>query len=137
METNSKQDELEVPSGRIYFADIIKTEYGLFESLDALLLWVSEQPKEIAGSHKTYLRSYRDSRHDLCVVFICEDIDDCDCSWQIAYSKWQSKVRQIKEQGGTDFPDEPDYDTTPKHQADCEETYTIDYDYVDLGTLVK
>ena len=138
MENNTKQqDELELPSGRIYFADIITTDFGLFESLDALLLWVSENPSQVASSGKRYLRSYRNERHELSFVFVCEDIDDCDCSWQFEYHKWRIAVEAIKAKGGTDFPAEPDYDTTPKNQDDCEEEVEISYRWVDLGTLIK
>ncbi len=137
MNTQTQNEELEVPSGRIYFADIITTDFGLYESLDALLLWISENPSEVAGSGKRFVRSYRNARHELSIVFACEDTDYCDCSWQLAYRKWELEVKSIKEQGGTDFPAEPDFDTTPKHESDCEEEYEVSYRYVDLGTLIK
>lgn len=137
MNTNTKQDELELPTGRIYFDDIIKTEYGLFQNLDALLLWASENPAEVAYSWKTYLRSYRNDRGNLCVVYVCKDIDECDCSWQFAMNLHANAVRAIKEQGGTDFPAEPDFDTTPHEQVDCEYEVEIEYSYVDLGVVIK
>lgn len=137
METNTNKDELELPAGRIYFADVIKTEYGLFENLDALLLWASENPDDLAYSWKTYLRSYRTASGNLGVVYVCKDLDECDCSWQKAMWLHSIAVRAIKEQGGTDFPAEPDFDTTPKDKADCEYEVEIEYSYVDLGVVVK
>lgn len=132
MNTNTKQDELELPTGRIYFDDIIKTEYGLFQNLDALLLWASENPAEVAYSWKTYLRSYRTDSGNLCVVYGCKDIDECDCSWQVAMRQYD----KAKEQGETNLT-EPDFDTTPRKQVDCEYEVEIEYSYVDLGVVIK
>jgi hypothetical protein len=139
MNTNTKQDELELPAGRIYFDDIIKTdEFGLFANLDALLLWASKNPKEVSGySGQIFLRSYRTARGNLGMVYVCEDINDCDCSWQEAMRIHGNSVRAIKEQGGTDFPAEPDFDTTPRNQVDCEYSVEIEYSYVELGVVVK
>lgn len=137
METNTNKDELELPTGRIYFDDIIKTEFGLFKNLDALLLWASENPAEVAYSWKTYLRSYRNDRGNLSVVYVCKDIDECDCSWQLAMFQHSINVKAIKEQGGTDFPAEPVWETTPRNQVDCEYEVEIEYSYVELGVVVK
>jgi hypothetical protein len=138
MNTQIQQDELELPSGRIYFDDIIKTDFGLFQNLDALLLWASENPDEVSGySGRTFLRSYRNNNGNLSVVYVCKDIDDCDCSWQFAMHLHDIAVRHIKEQGGTDFPAEPDFDTTPRKQVDCEYEVEIEYRYVEVGVLVK
>lgn len=139
MNTQIEQDELELPIGRIYFDDIIKTdEFGLFQNLDALLLWASENPAEVSGySTRTFLRSYRNDRGNVCVVYVCKDIDECDCSWQVAMNLHDNAVRSIKEQGGTDFPAEPDFDTTPRKQDDCEYEVEIEYRYVELGVVIK
>lgn len=138
MNTNTNE-QLELPTGRIYFDDIIKTdEFGLFQNLDALLLWASENPKEVSGySGRTFLRSYRNDKGNVCVVYVCEDIDECDCSWQYAMNLHANAVRSIKEKGGTVFPDEPDFDTTPHRQDDCEYEVEIEYSYVDLGVVIK
>jgi hypothetical protein len=138
MNTQIQQDELELPSGRIYFDDIIKTEFGLFQNLDALLLWASENPDEVSGySGRTFLRSYRNNSGNLSVVYVCKDIDDCDCSWQEAMRIHDNAVRAIKREGGTDFPAEPDFDTTPRKQVDCEYEVEIDYRYVEVGVVIK
>lgn len=132
MNTQIEQDELELPIGRIYFDDIIKTdEFGLFKNLDALLLWASENPADVSGySGKTYLRSYRTARGNLGITFICADIDECDCSWQVAMRQYD----KAKEQGETNLT-EPDFDTTPHKQVDCEVDVEIDYKYVELGVM--
>ena len=138
MNTQIQQDELELPTGRIYFDDIIKTDFGLFQNLDALLLWASENPSEVSGyESRTFLRSYRNNNGNLSVVYVCKDIDECDCSWQFATHLHEIAVRHIKEQGGTDFPAEPDFDTTPRKQVDCEYLVEIEYRYVEVGVLVK
>jgi len=138
MNTQIQQDELELPTGRIYFDDIIKTDFGLFQNLDALLLWASENPSEVSGyESRTFLRSYRNTNGNLSVVYVCKDIDECDCSWQFATHLHEIAVRHIKEQGGTDFPAEPDFDTTPRKQVDCEYEVEIEYRYVEVGVLVK
>jgi hypothetical protein len=132
MNTQIQQDELELPIGRIYFDDIIKTdEFGLFKNLDALLLWASENPADVSGySGRTYLRSYRTARGNLGITFICADIDECDCSWQVAMRQYDKD----KEQGETNLT-EPDFDTTPRKQVDCEVEIEIDYEYVELGVM--
>lgn len=137
MNTQIEQEKLELPIGRIYFDDIIKTdEFGLFKNLDALLLWASENPADVSGySGRTFLRSYRTARGNLGMTFICADIDECDCSWQVAMRQYDNAVRDIKEQGGTAFPAEPDFDTTPHKQVDCEVDVEIDYEYVELGVM--
>jgi hypothetical protein len=139
MNTQIQQDELELPTGRIYFDDIIKTdEFGLFQNLDALLLWASKNPNDVSGySGRTFLRSYRTARGNLAVVYVCEDIDECDCSWQEAMRIHGNAVRSMKDKGRTDFPDEPDFDTTPRQQVHCEYEVEIEYSYVELGVVVK
>lgn len=147
----SKNEILEVPSGRIYFGDIIETEFGLFENKDAFLLWASENPSAVAETSfalETARVEVSESGRML-IVAKCAD-SDCDCSWQVAMSKHASIVRSIKEQGVyigqdeqgaevriTEIPAEPDYEETPRNETDCEQVLTLDYKYVEIGTIVR
>lgn len=147
----SKNEILEVPSGRIYFDDIIETDFGLFESKDAFLLWASENPSAVAETsfRLETARAEVSESGRMFIVAKCAD-SDCDCSWQVAISKWESIVRSIKEQGVyigrdeqgaevriTEVPDEPDLDTTPRNETDCEQVIDLDYKYIEIGTLVR
>lgn len=74
-------EELSRPQGRIYWADAIKADGVVYESLDALVLWIYEAPNNFIVDYETVIKVERsdvDTR-----IWITSAMTDCldgDCS---------------------------------------------------------
>lgn len=153
-ETPAHATALDVPMGRVYYADYIKTDYGIiFESVDALLLGIMADPKMITGNAIDILRFERDINGIWVVYDACVDYA-CDCTAQRVSAQIDRVNRNIDLQGvyltaldgeqhlnGRTEKMEPltdeQWENIERVDADCEQFELIAFEYIHVGIAVK
>ena len=137
-EQQMNKETVSVPAGKVYFAeDYIDTyDYGLFQNMDALIVYVNDNIKEVTGSRNAeVIRWERDkTTWNYSVVYrTCEGFDyGCECSATTALSMEYGKLpRDIDADEATVILDNAyEHGNQNRNPKDCEAE-------IELSDLIK